>query len=156
MDIGAGIYRVLNYIFPQSFPLDPPKTTEQIEEEANQACFRDIYSEPCARLSDLSEQKGGMNIQKEMMDLDARIRPMLNRLLADPVLDGGYCSQILVNSCNEEQASPSSSLSYTPVGDLAPERGCYEVLQCLDTPGDPSTGSLQIFLMLSPAGETSL
>jgi len=132
MEIAKGIYHVLNYFFPQAFPLTPEKTAEETEEQANQACWQDIYSEPCARLSDLAEQKGGINVRNEMMDLDARIRPLLNDFLSKNSLEGGMCAQI----------DPSSALSS--------ETSCYEVLQCTAAASDPIGSSLQIYLEPSP------
>jgi len=149
MGIGEALYGVLNRFFPETFPLTPSPTPAQIEESANQACFEDIYSEPCARLSDLSEQNGGINIRKEMMDLDARIRPMLNRFLAEHSPEVETCTQ-LVESTESDPGALEVQTSARQVCEAAPERACYEMLQCTQSPFDATDQSLQIYLIVSP------
>lgn len=134
MDIGHKIYEALHYLFPETFPVDPPRPSpEQLQEAANDACWQDIYSDACARLSNISEAGGGLNVRRELMDLDARIRPLLNNLIAEQEQNGGFC------------ADPAMSrIDYSP--SCGPEAGCLTALQC-SGPSDPSEATLQIFFI---------
>jgi hypothetical protein len=144
MDLGDILHRAVNYLTSLVYTPPPPKTAAQYEAEANDACWQDIYSEPCARLSDLAEQQGGINVRKELMDLDAKIRPMLNQLLQEKDIKGGYCAQLVEkNSCEAEPTSPAP-IDYSP---SSSQLGCYEVLQCSEAPANPSANSLWIYVM---------
>ncbi|HKY63417.1 MAG TPA: hypothetical protein VJR29_08365 [bacterium] len=136
MGIGSAIYQALSYFLPSVFPpAPPPPTAQQLEEAANDACWQDIYSEPCARLSDLAEQSGGINVRRELTDLEARIRPLLNAIVAQQEQNGGLCTD------------PSATeLNYTPAC-YSPEVGCYTALQCVDDSNDPAERSLHVFIM---------
>lgn len=135
MDIRQSIYRTLHYFFPDTFPLaPPPRSPEELQEDANNACWQDIYSDACARLSDLSEASGGINVRRELMDLDARIRPLLNNMIAEQEQNGGFC------------ADPASGeINYTPSCG-SPETGCLTALQC-NAANDPAEATLQIFFI---------
>ena len=156
MDIGASIYRICNHLFPETFPLAPPKTTAQYEADANQACWQDIYSEPCARLSELAEQKGGINVRKELVDLEARVRPLLNGMLAEQPLEGGTCAHIVESSDMCEGNPNFASILSTPAGTSTSALGCYEVLQCTQVSDDPMASSLQIYVRPTSSGSDTL
>lgn len=136
MGFGDYIYKALNYFAPSYFPLaPPPPTADQLVAAANDACWQDIYSEPCARLSDLAEQSGGINVRRELVDLDSQIRPLLNAIIAQQEENGGLCTD------------PSATeLNYTP-SCYSPEIGCLTLLQCIDDSSNPAERSVQVFIM---------
>jgi len=155
MAIGELIYRALHYVFPGTFPDNSP-TAAEVEEEANQACFQDIYSEPCARLSDLSEQKGGLNIRKEAMKWDAKIRPMLERAFAKHSQSGETCTQIEENTCSIEANSTPFPGSLASPADFIPNLSCYEMLVCSEVPNFFGDDSIKIFLTPGTTQNNSL
>ncbi|HEX5033442.1 MAG TPA: hypothetical protein VFW62_03095 [bacterium] len=135
MGIGEAIYQAINYLWDSVSPPAPPPTAEELEQAANDACWQDVYSEPCARLSDLAEQAGGINVRRELVNLDALIRPMLNKMLAEQEQNGGYCS-----------SGGQGEINYTP-SCFSPEIGCYTALQCSEDSSDPTGQSLKIFIV---------